>query len=113
MDYNSRFHIVLNIVVICPWQLKSLLNKFIKVLNELVRQNIFMFILCSDRVVRTGGKHDQELVDQSVHDKSQISCFFSACDREASEKLLQDSYNHSKLLLHVVVCCSYVVRLLR
>jgi hypothetical protein len=51
---------------------------------------IHLFFL--DKINRSAGKTDQELAHQSSRDNSQINCFFKACDREASEKLLSDSY---------------------
>ncbi|CAF4932328.1 unnamed protein product [Rotaria sp. Silwood1] len=49
-----------------------------------------------DKATRSNGKNDHEHSHQSTHDQSEIQCFFNACDREASEKLLRDAYTNYK-----------------
>ena len=50
------------------------------------------FSLSTDKFSRSGSKSDQDSSHQSVRDNSQITCFFKACDRDASEKLLNHTY---------------------
>ncbi|CAF2829748.1 unnamed protein product [Rotaria sp. Silwood2] len=49
-----------------------------------------------NKAARSNGKNDHEQSHQSNRDQSQIHCFFQACDREASEKLLRDAYTNQK-----------------
>lgn len=59
---------------------------------------IYVFVninIILDKSTRSGSKTDRELVHQISRDNSQITCFFKACDREASEKLLRDAYVNS------------------
>jgi hypothetical protein len=48
-----------------------------------------------DKISRSSSKTNHELEHQASRENSQITCFFKACDREASEKLLQDAYTYS------------------
>lgn len=54
-----------------------------------------------DKAIRPGARNEHELNHQSSRDNSQINCFFKACEREASEKLLRDSYTYSMFSEHV------------
>ncbi|CAF1337457.1 unnamed protein product [Adineta ricciae] len=49
-----------------------------------------------DGAVRSNSKTDHTMVRRESLDRSPINCFFRACDREASEKLLQDAYAANK-----------------
>ncbi|CAF0838356.1 unnamed protein product [Rotaria sordida] len=49
-----------------------------------------------NKLSHSNSKNDHEHSHQSTHDQSQINCFFKACDREASEKLLRDAYTNYK-----------------
>ena len=54
--------------------------------------NVYLFVYhYSDKFTRSASKTEQESA-QSTRENSQITCFFKACDRDASEKLLNDSY---------------------
>lgn len=40
-------------------------------------------------------KKDSDQSSQLPRDQTETNCFFKACDREASEKLLRDAYTYS------------------
>jgi hypothetical protein len=48
--------------------------------------------LFKEKATRLNTKPEQELSHQLSRDNSQINCFFKACDRDASEKLLKEAY---------------------
>lgn len=61
-------------------------------MNEWIWIIFYLFVyLYADKFTRSGSKTEQES-GQSTRENSQITCFFKACDRDASEKLLNDTY---------------------
>ena len=58
----------------------------------------FRFIIDPDGSIRSNSKTEHEIVRRASRDRSPINCFFKACDREASEKLLQDAYAASTII---------------
>jgi hypothetical protein len=80
------------------WQQKTRLINPTKVNNQSVIKTFDSLHDFLDKTTRLSNKSDQESAHPSSRDNSQINCFFKACDREASEKLLHDSYIYSTYL---------------